>query len=143
MNNDTAKRRLLKQYDRLYKTVLIPEGEKKWSRRTIVIRLKYKSPNDDKYFYCIEPWMNPKYDGMVVATVPKRAERYILNYKPDLLKYWKGAGPDVGNKFYFFFKTEYLPLLEDALKICKRRKVSAEHIRKLLEGRDRYNSSNQ
>ncbi len=79
MNLDVKKRRVLKQFEKKYYTVLLPAVEypRRWSLRTIIIPTKYKSPPDKgKFYYHISPSMKEN-DNKLLVKIPKRAGQYI------------------------------------------------------------------
>jgi len=130
--------RILKQFEKDYYTILLDSGNEKWSMRTVIIPTKYKSPaGQDKFYYHIEPSTK---DNRLFAKIPIRAGRYILNYHRECLKYLRVTyyGKDY---IMLGFYIENLSAFTRLFKIRKRKHISADHLKKLHSGRDRYNFS--
>ena len=122
-----------------YYTVLLPSGDKRWGNRTIIIATEYKSHKKQPHFYYhIEPSMTN--DSILYAKIPKKAGRFLLNYKQDYLKYLRGTS--YGQDYIMLgFNIENLPLLANLFKLRNRKHISPEHLKKLHTGRDIYNKS--
>jgi len=76
-------------------------------------------------------------ENILYAKIPKKAGRFLLNYKKEFLQYLRGTS--YGQDYIMLgFSINHLPLLEKLFKLRKRKHISPEHLKKLHTGRDNY-----